>query len=408
MQSYAYTARDERGKLVKGTLSCESELSLTGVLRQKGLVLTSAKPVIVIGGAGKTVGGKSRKKGHLNSVELLNLTTQMAISLDSGVPLLASLKDLVEGTPSPKIKTIVEDIVRSVESGRSFKDALNDHPKSFPKLYISIVGAGESTGKLPLVLNDLAKLIDWQLDLGSRIKEASIYPVILFSTMIMVVTVLVTVVIPKFEPMFAELKVALPLPTQVVMGLSRFSRNYWWVAVLTGIISVVTYNIANSKEKGRYIIDKWKLKLPLAGPLLEKVALSRFCHTFALSLRSGVNVFSALGIASEVTGNAYFEKLVVKARDYVNVGEKISTALKMSGKFPYLVVRMIAVGEQTGSLSESLERVNQFYDKEVPAAIKKMFALFEPLMIVFMGVVVGGIAMSVFLPLIKIIGSIGE
>jgi type IV pilus assembly protein PilC len=166
------------------------------------------------------------------------------------------------------------------------------------------------------------------------------------------------------------------------------------------------------KPKGRYQLDKFKLKIPVMGDLLTKIALSRFCHTFALGLRSGVNVFNALGIASEVTGNIYLAQSVAKAKDYVNVGEKISTALVMSskdagGKFPDIVIRMINVGEQTGNLANTLDKVNQYYDKEVPAAVKKIFALIEPVMILFMGVVVGGIALAVFLPLTKLISAVG-
>jgi type IV pilus assembly protein PilC len=170
--------------------------------------------------------------------------------------------------------------------------------------------------------------------------------------------------------------------------------------------------IVGLTEKGRYKLDRFKLKIPVIGDLLTKIALSRFCHTFSLALRSGVNVFNALGIASDVTGNRYLQSSISKARDYVNVGEKISTSLELAskdagGKFPDIVVRMINVGEQSGSLADTLQKVNEYYDKEVPATVKKMFALMEPLMILFMGVVVGGIALSVFLPLTKLITTVG-
>ncbi|MDD5729544.1 MAG: type II secretion system F family protein [Candidatus Omnitrophica bacterium] len=402
MQTYSYKARDDAGRLVKGVLEAEDEQDLSARIGKLGYYLTFAKPTL-----SQAKAPDKRKSGHFGSLELLNFTTQLAISLDSGIPLLSALKDLAENAPTAKVKTIVDNIARNVEAGRSLKDALAEYPKSFSKLYTSIIGAGESTGKLPLVLNDLAKLLDWQMELGSKIKEASIYPIILFATMIGVVLVLIVAVIPKFEPIFEDLKVDLPLPTQIILTVSRVCRTYWWMAIVAAVLLVIVFKFINKTEEGQRQVDKWKTRLPIAGPLLEKIALSRFCHTFSLSLRSGVNVFAALGIASEVTGNKYFEGLVVKARDYVNVGEKISTSLEMSGKFPHLVVRMISVGEQTGTLSEALDKVNQYYDKEVPAAIKKMFAMFEPLMIVCMGLVVGGIALSVFLPLMKLITAIG-
>lgn len=405
MPTYTYKARDNSGKPIKGILDADDEQDLSSRLKKIGYFLTSAKPIIVLG---KRSEQKLKHKGHLSSQELLNITTQIAISLDSGVTLLTSLNDLAESTEQKTIKAIVEDIAHRVESGTSLKDALLEHPRSFSMLYCSIIGAGEGTGKLPYVLNDLAKLLEWQLELKARITEASIYPMILFVVMIVVVCVLVGVVIPKFEPMFADMGASLPLPTKVMLEVSKVFRKFWWVMAILVAGGIAALKVAMTKEKGRRKIDMWKLKLPIMGDLMNKVALSRFCHTFALALRSGVNVFSALGIASEVTGNKHLEASVVKARDYVNVGEKISTALQMSGKFPHLVIRMIAVGEQTGTLSDTLEKVNQYYDKEIPSTIKRIFALMEPMMIIVMGVVVSGIALSVFLPLTQMISKVGD
>lgn len=403
MANFAYKARDDAGKLVRGTMAAESEADLANRLRTMGYFLTGASLSMTAAKA------KDAAKGAgLNQVDVLNFTTQVAISLEAGVPLLTVLKDLGISSRQKNVKSVVEDIARRVESGCTFKEALSYHHKSFSKLFISIVGAGESTGKLSYALNDLAKLIEWQLELQSKVKEASIYPIILSIAMIGVVTVLMAVVIPKFEPMFKELNVELPLATQIVLGASKL----WWLpfVIIGGFASTIF--IVSLNPKGKYEIDRVKLKVPVMGDLLTKIALSRFCHTFSLSLRSGVNVFNALGIASEVTGNAYLEKAVSKARDYVNVGERISTALELAGKeaggqFPDMVIRMINVGEQSGSLSDTLEKVNQFYDKEVPATVKKIFALMEPTMILMMGIVVGGIALSVFLPLTKLITAVG-
>ena len=402
MANYSYLARDDAGKLVKGVMSAESELDLANRLRTMGFFLTQVK-------SAPNVSRKDEAKGgHLNQVEVLNFTNQISISLEAGVPLLTVLKDLGMNTQQKKLKYVVEDIAHRVESGCTFKEALAMHPRSFNKLFISIIGAGESTGKLSFALNDLAKLIDWQLDLEAKMKEASIYPIILFCAMIGVVTVLMAVVIPKFEPMFKDLKVELPLATQIVMGASKI----WWAPFLViGIVAGIWIFIGLT-PKGRYQLDKFKLTLPVVGDLLTKISLSRFCHTFSLALRSGVNVFNALGIASEVTGNSFIESSVSKARDYVNVGEKISTSMELSGKdsgckFPDIVIRMINVGEQSGSLADTLDKVNSFYDKEVPSTVKKLFSMMEPLMILIMGIVVGGIAMSVFLPLTKLISAIG-
>jgi type IV pilus assembly protein PilC len=402
MANYSYLARDDAGKQVKGVMSAESELDLANRLRTMGYFLTSVKS------APNASRQESSRSGHLGQVDVLNFTNQISISLEAGVPLLTVLKDLGMNTRQKKLKYVVEDIAHRVESGCTFKEALSMHPHSFNKLFVSIIGAGESTGKLSFALNDLAKLIDWQLDLEAKMKEASIYPIVLFCAMIGVVTVLMALVIPKFEPMFKDLGVELPVATQIVMLASKI----WWSPFLVIGIAAGIWIFIGMTPKGRYQLDKFKLSLPVVGDLLTKISLSRFCHTFSLALRSGVNVFNALGIAAEVTGNSFIESSVSKARDYVNVGEKISTSMELSGKdsgcrFPDIVIRMINVGEQSGSLADTLDKVNNFYDKEVPSTVKKLFSLMEPLMILMMGVVVGGIAMSVFLPLTKLITAIG-
>jgi len=401
MANFSYTARDDAGKLVKGTMAAENEIDLAHRLRAMGYFMTSAKVAFLVKKEGS-------KKGHLKQAEVLNFTNQVAISLEAGVPLLTVLKDMGINAEQKKLKFVVEDIAHRVESGCTFKEALSAHPHSFSTLFVAIIGAGESTGKLSMAMNDLARLIEWQMDLQARIKEASIYPIILICSMIGVVTVLMAFVIPKFEPMFKELNVELPAPTQFVLTASKL----WWVPfIIFGVVAAVLFGI-NMTSEGRLRLDRAKLKIPIIGDLLIKIALSRFCHVFSLALRSGVNVFYALGIASEVTGNAYLQSAVSKAKDYVNVGEKISTSLELAGKesggrFPDIVIRMINVGEQSGSLAETLGKVNEYYDKEVPSTVKKIFAIIEPLTIVVMGVVVGGIALSVFLPLIQLANAIG-
>ena len=402
MANYSYLARDDAGKQVKGVMAAENELDLANRLHNLGYFLTSVK-------SAPDVSQKNEAKGgHLSQVEVLNFSNQLAISLEAGVPLLTVLKDMGLSLQQKKVKLVVEDISRRVESGCTFREALAMHPRSFSPLFISIIGAGENTGKLSYVLNDLVKIIEWQLELEAKMKEASIYPIILFCAMAGVVTILMSAVIPKFEPMFKDLNVELPLATQIVLGASKI----WWVPLVVFAAVAATWIIIGLYPKGRYQLDKFKLTLPIMGDLLTKIALSRFCHTFSLALRSGVNVFNALGMSAEVTGNSFIAASVSKARDYVNVGERIATSMELSGKdsgcrFPDIVIRMISVGEQSGSLSETLDKVNQFYDKEVPSTVRKIFSLLEPLMILVMGVVVGGIALSVFLPLTKLVSAVG-
>ncbi|MGE5308830.1 MAG: type II secretion system F family protein [Deltaproteobacteria bacterium] len=405
MQTFAYKARDAQGKLTKGVMPAESSDELYGHLKKLGYFLTEAKPVVA---TSRTVA----KMPAMGAADVMQFTTQLAISVDSGLPLLASLKELARTSTKKNVRFVLEDVARRIESGTNMREALAQHPRSFSLLYISIIEAGESTGKLPVVLNDLAKLLEWQMELQAKIQEASIYPAILFLVMVSVVGVMIGVVIPKFKPMLEELGTGLPVPTMIILSLSTFLQNFWWLLVLLIGGSIGGYMWANSQEKGRYEIDKIKLSLPVFGDLINKVALSRFCHTFALSLKSGVNVFSALGIASHVVDNKLIEVSIVKAKDYVNVGEKISTSLELASKgtgrkFPDIVIRMIQVGEQSGSLAETMEKVNQYYDKEVPTTVRKIFAMLEPMMIVVMGLVVAGIALAVFLPMMQMITAVG-
>ena len=395
MQNYSYTARDNMGKVIRGTMMADNDVELSNKIANLGYYLVSYK--IITEEQART----NTKLLSMQPKDLLNFTIHLSTLLDAGVPLVAALRDLAQDETKGNLQKIIDDIRYRVESGSSLKEALAVQYRSFPKLYTAIVGAGESTGKLSLCLNELAKLLDWQIELKAKITEAATYPIILFCVMIGVVLLLVVKMIPTFEPIFKEMNVALPAPTQIVLDISRFVRSAWLIILGAIILLFTGYKFYTVTPKGRYVIDSLKLRLPIVGDLLRKIALSRFCHTFALGLKSGVNILSALDFAGEVIGNMRLQRSVQKARDSVNVGEKLGTSFQVSGEFPPLIVRMINVGEQSGALGETLEKVNQFYDREVPATIRKMFAFFEPAMIVFMGVVIGGIAIALFLPMFK-------
>lgn len=408
MPNYSYKARDEQGRVYSGIIAAQNENELFAELRRQGQYLIEHKLTKSV-----PVSASARRFGALNSQDLLHFTEELSISLEAGVTLLQSLKNLIKNEKKARTKSILDNIAYRVEAGSSFKEALEAHPQSFPKLYVSVVGAGERTGKMHLVLRDLANFIEWQLEMKAKVTEASVYPIILFLTLFGVVTVLVAVVIPKFEPMFRDLGVGLPLPTIAILSLSRFVSGYWWLLALGLGALIGGFMFAFSTAQGRYRIDKFMLGLPVAGPLINKIALSRFCHTFALSLSAGIDVYTALGMAAEVVDNSFLERAISNARTYVNTGEKISDSLSIAIKeagseFPDIVISMIDVGEQTGNLVATLNKVNEYYEKEVPSTIRKIFSMFEPLMIVTMGVVVGGIALAVFLPMIQLISNVGE
>jgi type II secretory pathway component PulF len=327
--------------------------------------------------------------------------------IDSGLPLLESLRDLARSEESERIQGIIDDIRYRVESGSSLKEALNYHSNTFSVQYRAIVGAGEATGKLSQTLSDLAGILEWQQDLRAKIKQASVYPIILLCVMVVVVALLTAIVIPRFAPIFEQAGMDLPLLTQIVLNISYFVRNYWFFLLGGVILLFGGYKFYSYKESGRYRIDSLKLRLPIFGELFRKIALSRFAHTFALSFRTGVNLLTCLDIAKETVGNACIQEVIAKARDSVNVGEKLAASLGVSREFPPMIIRMIGVGEESGALTQTLEKVANFYDKEVSSTIQRIFTLFEPIMIVVMGGIVGTIALSVFLPMFQMAEAIG-
>lgn len=400
MQNYTYKARDDYGRMVSGIMTAEDETDLANKISLLGYFLVRAK--VTASSSNLTV-----KMPRLKPKEALNFTIHLATLLNAGVPLAAALRDLAQDAEKESIQKVIDGVRYRVESGVSFKEALSLYPASFSKLYTAIVGAGENTGKLHSCLDDLAGLLDWQMELRAKMKEAATYPIILFCVMLGVVTLLVAKVIPAFKPLFEQAGKSLPLPTRIVLGVSDFVTRFWYIPLGISAILIAGYLFYNSTPKGKYRLDSLKLKLPIFGTLARKIALSRFCHTFALGLRSGVNVLTSLDFAGEVIGNARLQRSVAQARDSVNVGERLAASFRISGEFPPLVVRMIGVGEQAGALTQTLDKVNQFYDREVPAAIKRMFALFEPAMIIIMGIVVGGIALSIFLPIFQMAQIIG-
>ncbi|MCP4652132.1 MAG: type II secretion system F family protein [Candidatus Omnitrophica bacterium] len=402
MKRYFYTVRDEKGKMVKGNMLAESDIELGDKLSNLGYYLTSFKVA-----KGVKTAKRSEKASNLHPREVLRITFQLATLIDAGLPLLEGLKDLAREAGDDKIQRVMDDIRYRVESGDSLEGALSFHPDSFSQLYRAIIGAGEATGKLAQVLDDLVALLEWQMELQAKMKEAAIYPLILFVVMVGVVVLLVVKVIPMFTPIFEQLGSDLPLPTRIVLGVSYAIRHYWYV--IMGAIGALffAYKTYNATEKGRYNVDGVKLKIPLFGDLLRKVALSRFAHTFALSFRAGINLLTCLDIARKTAGNSRIENAIAKARDSVNVGEKLAVSLKVTGEFPAMVTRMVAIGEQSGSLVKTSSKVAEYYDREVSSTIKKLFTAFEPIMIVVMGVVVGGIALAIFMPMFQMVEMVG-
>ncbi len=393
MPAYKYEALTDNGEKVSGILSARSEEELENLLSSMNLLLLKAKPIEE---------GKETKKYKIKRRDLIIFSVHLATSLEAGVPILVALSDFAESTDNPTLKRIIAGIMRQIEAGSSFSDAISSYPNAFPEIYVSIIRAGEATGNLDTVLKDLISFLEWQEDLVAQIKQASIYPTFVITMIMGVIFIMMTFTIPKFIPLLTSFNVELPAPTRILISVATFFQKFWWTMILGVVLFIFTYKITYKTKKGRLFWDRIKLGLPIFGNVNLKLALSRFAHYFALLYSAGIGVVQSLYIIEKVVGNEVIALAIREAREELLTGGNLYDSLRKSRYFPSLVLRMLQVGEETGALDSSLRKVSEYYDKEVPQAIKKMFAVLEPTLIVFMGGLVLFIALSIFLPIYKL------
>ncbi len=398
MPRYKYTARDKSGKRVEDYMFAENENDLADKLSRLNYMLVSSR-------SDKLEAGKADIR--LKSKKILNFTINLNSLLKGGNRLLESLNILIQDTTDNELSSLVIGIRDFVEAGGSLADAIKLYPKTFSKLYIAMVEAGEKTGKLAFSLEEMANYLDWQLDLRNRIKELATYPIIIFAVMIIVVSILVGWVLPKFEPILLEMGTELPLPTKIVLGVSHFFTRFWYILAGLIFLSVVGVKLALRIPAVQFSMDRIKIRLPIIGNLIYKICLARFCRTMALGLASGIGIIENLELGKEVIGNKVLSDAVLTVKESAVTGGQLYLGFTLTKVFPSLLVRMVEVGERSGNLPDAFKNVYEFYDKEIPRVIKQIFTLLEPLMIVLMGVLVGGIALAVFLPLVRMTQSIG-
>jgi type IV pilus assembly protein PilC len=400
MPSYKYKARNAEGQLVDGILEAENVKQLAAKLSELNIVLVDAGTV-------KSFDIPAIYFGKVKRREIILFTNHLATSVEAGVSVVQAIADYAEETENLRFKKIVEDVERQVMAGTSLSEALGKHPEAFSELYASIVATGEATGKLDAVLRDLVGFLEWQEELKGQIRQASIYPTFLISMIIGVIVIMMTVTLPKFIPVLKSFNVKLPAPTRILIDVSEFFRDYWFLLLGALILFIVIYRLTRLTPRGKYFWDNVKLKLPLFGSLNHKIILSKFAHYFSMLFGSGIGIIQSFTIIQRVVGNEVVRASIMRCRDEVEQGGSIYESLKMEKTFPPLVLRMIQVGESTGKLDTSLQKVSQYYDKEVPASIKKMFAVFEPMLIILMGGVVLFMALAIFLPIYKLTSSLG-
>ncbi len=418
MPIFQYTAMDASGKEQKGQHEAASEEAVASFLKEQGMFPTSIKPLTKAAKAKKEKAkGPTASKGlNLNlgpvvmkGKDLTVFTRQLAILLDAGLPLIRSLKTLERQAKNPAVKTILGKVAYSVEGGSTFSEALAQHPKSFDKLYLNMIRAGEAAGKLELILTRLAGFREKAAKIAGKVKSAMVYPAIVLTIAIGITIFLMIFIVPKFEVMFSEMLDGAQLPaiTQFVMGISRWLQNNIIVAIVIVVVLVIAMKFILKTEKGRFYFDKGIYNAPIIGLLISRNAISKFSRTLGTLMGSGVPVLNALQIVRDTAGNELVSKAVQQVHDAVKEGEPMAPPLQATKIFPDMVISMIEVGEETGKLPDMLEKIADTYDEEVDNAVSALTSMIEPLMIVFLAVIVGGIVIALFSPLITIIQTLG-
>ena len=398
MPQFTYTARAVNGELKQATIDAPNRDEVIKQLRQQKLNVI------------KIDEGSAQKKKRMGAIKMRDIvifTRQFSTMINSGLPLVQALDILANQSENPALKDVTRQVVFDVESGNTVADALRKHPKAFTELYVNMVAAGEAGGILDTILMRLAIFMEKNDALVRKVKGAMIYPGVIMSVAAIAITVLLIFVIPTFASMFASANIPLPLPTRIVIGMSDFLKHYWYVVL--GVLGGTVYSIKKyyATPAGKLVIDRLMLKAPVLGDVLRKSAVSRFTRTLGTLISSGVSILDGLEITAKTSGNRVIQDAIMESRASIAGGETIAAPLKKSQVFPPMVISMISVGESTGGLDEMLTKIADFYDEEVDAAVSGLLALMEPVMIVFLGVVVGGMVIAMYLPIFDMVNAAG-
>ncbi|MBR7139025.1 MAG: type II secretion system F family protein [Lentisphaeria bacterium] len=409
MPQYMYTAMDSMGKEQKGRIVADSENAAMAELKQKGMFPMSVKAVVATKKAKKTAGsGFNMALGPMviKRKELTVLTRQLAILLSAGLPLIRSLRTLEKQAANPAVKVVLGRTADTVEGGATFAEALSQNPKSFDKLYLNMVRAGEASGAMEIILDRLASFMEKAAKIAGKVKSAMIYPIVILSISILAMVGLMIFIVPNFEKIFRDLLgPSEPLPgiTMLIIGISNTLVSKWYMYV-GGVVGVVLFFVILVKiPQGKWAFDWVKYNVPLFGPIIAKTAVSRFSRTLGTLMSSGVPVLNALAIVKETSGNEVVAGAIQKVHDAVKEGEGIAPPLGKTKVFEEMVVSMVEVGEETGKLPEMLTKIADTYEDEVDNAVGALTSMIEPLMIVLLAGIVGTIVIALFMPLVKII-----
>jgi type IV pilus assembly protein PilC len=394
MPSYSYVARETAtGREIRSFVDATTEQGAIAALLNRNLLVVSIQEKV--SKKGKTAGGKVALS------DLVIFTRQLATMIDAGLAMVQSLQALAEQTTNKVMRDIIKDVCTRVESGDSFSEALQKHPKAFDKLYFSMVSAGEKGGLLAEILARLATYLENTARLRKKVKTSMMYPVVVSVVAVLITIFLLVKVVPVFGDIFSSFGAKLPAPTQFLIDLSNFFKK-WIILIVLGMGGSVYGWLYFIKTKaGRELWDSRRIKLPIFGSLAHKICLARFTRTLASLIRSGVPILEVLQIVSQTVGNVVMEKAIKAAASDIERGESISNALGKHPIFPTMIIRMVTAGEQTGKIDAMLERISDFLDEEIETTLSGLTSLIEPILIVFLGVVVGGMVICMFLPIFK-------
>jgi type IV pilus assembly protein PilC len=399
MPTFEYTARTLKGDLVTDKVDLPSKDDVIAHLRKNRMIVVQVREAK--GGGFKMFGGPGIK-----TRDVVIFTRQFATMINAGLPLVQALDILAQQTENKSLATITKSVVYDVESGHTLADALRKHPKAFSDLFVNMVAAGEAGGILDTILLRLAQFLEKNDAIVRKVKGAMIYPAVIFSVAGIAVATLLIFVIPTFQSMFASVNLTLPLPTRIVIGLSDLLQGYWWLMIIVSVGAVFLVRSYYKTTQGKLAIDRLLLKMPVLGDLLRKSAVSRFTRTLGTLISSGVSILDGLEITARTAGNMVIHNAVMESRASIAGGETIAAPLQKSKVFPPMVISMIAVGEQTGGLDEMLSKIADFYDDEVDAAVSALLSLMEPIMIVVLGVIVGGMVVALYLPIFDMVNAV--
>lgn len=396
MPVFTYTARTAQGEMRTANLEAASRDEVIMQLRRMRLTVVKVEEQ-----------AKTKTKGSIPMRDIVIFTRQFSTMINSGLPLVQSLDILSKQSENPVLQAVTRQVVFDVESGHTVADALAKHPNAFTELYVNMVAAGEAGGILDTILMRLATFMEKNDALVRKVKGAMVYPGVIMTVAGAAIAILLLFVIPTFQNMFGSVGLALPLPTRIVIALSEFLQGYWWAIIIAAVVGFQFFRRYYATPAGQLVIDRLLLKAPVLGDVLRKSAVSRFTRTLGTLISSGVSILDGLEITAKTAGNRVVSDAILESRSSIAGGDTISAPLAKSQVFPPMVISMIAVGEQTGGLDEMLAKIADFYDEEVDAAVSSLLSLLEPIMIVFLGVVVGGMVVAMYLPIFDMINTVG-